>query len=772
MQHRLTSLFHPKGIAVVGASDRHGSFGRKVFSQLWADHAAPTIVPVNPSHKMVGGQKAYESLTDAQQEHRLDTAVVILSPDKLAGIVREAGKTAIRQVIFVSEIDAPNHAVRQKLERAAALARKADIQLLAMPAGGLRGVFAVPQKAACTYIGQSSDIADCMTHYAQERGIEFSRFITLHPQDYPVSTGQIIDFVAAEDTTTSLLVHVSVLDNVRELVSALAYAARYKPVIVLTTLPDAAQEALFTQALERVHVLSVHTLTQFSTAAKLVHTGITSRGNRLHIISNSPQISALSCRVLDNTPLVLSGRSAGCLRQLGKLLPYKPERYNPLDVPIDTSPSVFQSLVESSLHDEESDAVLVIYAGQHSNDCLQTAQLISQLQAKSGKPLLLTWLGSADTDSVRDQFNCQKNLHFKQPEHAIQALAQLDIYRNRQQNRYALQPFHDYRYAVAAAEELQKSLRPMIPVAVLSAGKSHITHLLNTLRLHNLTAEAQKQPALLHLQSERDPVFGQLIHLYNESGRQTLLPPLLPTEAQRALQALGLDSDTWLNCLLDTAETVCRLPEVHSLTLALTISGKGIACTEAKLHLQDTPYPPAPNVVAPPPALPTEQFTLANGQIVRLRPVRPEDASLLQTLYQGMDDHSRYLRFMIASPELPPSLIARLSHPDYQREFALLLHDDQHRPLAHAHYSTDANGQSGEFGIGITPSLQGQGVGGFLMQQLLQQAQKQGLQQMRAEILAENHPMQRLALKLGFTLSKHPEDTQLLEARLDLNNHS
>ena len=102
MQHRLTSLFHPKGIAVVGASDRHGSFGRKVFSQLWADHAAPTIVPVNPSHKMVGGQKAYESLTDAQQEHRLDTAVVILSPDKLAGIIREAGKTAIRQVIFVS----------------------------------------------------------------------------------------------------------------------------------------------------------------------------------------------------------------------------------------------------------------------------------------------------------------------------------------------------------------------------------------------------------------------------------------------------------------------------------------------------------------------------------------------------------------------------------------------------------------------------------------------------------------------------------------------
>ena len=63
-------------------------------------------------------------------------------------------------------------------------------------------------------------------------------------------------------------------------------------------------------------------------------------------------------------------------------------------------------------------------------------------------------------------------------------------------------------------------------------------------------------------------------------------------------------------------------------------------------------------------------------------------------------------------------------------------------------------------------------MGGFLMQQLLQHAQKQGLQQMRAEILAENHPMQRLALKLGFTLSKHPEDNQLLEARLDLNNHS
>jgi len=146
------------------------------------------------------------------------------------------------------------------LARQAEAARKARINLISLPSNSLPELFKQPENTpkACAYIGQSTSIADCVARYAQERDITFSRFLTLNTQNYPVSTGQIIDHIAAEASSTALLVHISTLnDNLRELISALHATARRKPVVVLITLHDANPQAetLLLQALERQHIL-------------------------------------------------------------------------------------------------------------------------------------------------------------------------------------------------------------------------------------------------------------------------------------------------------------------------------------------------------------------------------------------------------------------------------------------------------------------------------------------------------------------------------------
>lgn len=770
MEAVLHPLFYPKAIAVIGASDRYGSVGRYVFAQLYADEIAPVIVAINPSHKTIGGQKSYESLTDAALEHQLDTALVMVSVDKLAGILREANKTNVRQVVWLHETDLP-HGARIKLDRACEQAHKLGIHLVSVTSEGLRGLWVKPVQAACAYIGQSADIADCMASYGQERGIAFSRFITLNPHAHPVSTGQIIDFVATETTTTALLIHISTLDNARQLISALTTAAQRKPVVVLTTLSDPEQDRLFAQALQRAHILSVSTLTQLFTAAKLIHTGIVSHGNRVHIMSNTPQISALACKSLTHMPLQLAQLNAGSLRSLTKLLPHKPSLSNPLEMPTDIAPSTFAVAVEHSLQDEHSDATLVIYAGQNRSDSRQVAQMVSRLQNKYSKPLLLVWLGSADQMEVRQYFNQQRNLHFRQAEHALHALTQLHMYRQHQQARQSIASFHDYRYAAAAANELHKHLRPLIPVAVLPASKTNTAYLLTALQTYALTPNACTQATpQLHLTWERHPNFGQVLRLSNDHAQCHLLPPITPEQARQSLHALQLPPEHWRDWLLNGVDILCRLPEIHSTTLAVLYDEhKGIACADVKLNLQDpNSHAGSPNVFTPYPTELEESLTLSNGNVIRLRPVRAEDASLLQRLHQNMDERSRYLRFMTSSPEIPPKLLAQLSQPDYAREYAILLHDDEHTPLAHAHYTADTNGRSCEFGISIATSLHGQGIGTLLMQRLIERARQQGFAMIRAEILSDNHPMQKLALKLGFVLAKNPHDAGLVDATLNL----
>lgn len=764
----LSPLFAPARIAVVGASDRIGSIGRKVYTQLTALPQFQSVIPVNPNHKTIGGQKSYANLSEAASEHTIDLAIIVLSADKLAAIIREAAKIHLRHLILINELDSAPSAWRNKLNRAAEAARKARINLIALPSNSLAELFKQPENTpkACAYIGQSISIADCVARYAQERDITFSRFLTLNTQNYPVSTGQIIDHIAAETSSTALLVHISTLnDNLRELISALTAAARRKPVVVLITLHDAnpQAEAMLLQALERQHILIAHTLEQFFSAAKLIHTGIISRGKRIAIISNSPQISTLTLKTLHRkTDLQLTEPQAHTIRGIAKYLPYKPSHHNPLYLPTDALPATFQAAASQYLQDDHIDAIFIIYTGQNTAESQQVAQMVSALQKNSRKPLLLVWLGSADTPQVRALFNQRKTLHFKQPESAIQALAQLNLYHRHNQQRHQIQPPHNYTHAAHAADELHKHIRPLIPVAILPATRMGSHALLSTL---NLT-HSHDTPILQLTWARQEPI-GQTLTLTTAHHSTSLLPPIQPTALQAALNQLQLPPEQWQDWLLNTSEILARLPEIHDLTLHLASPSHHHSI---KLNLQDpNSFSGCPNILAP---IPTAQYTLAlrNGETAILRSVRSEDATLIQQLIQAQSEHSRYTRFMSKASEAPPALLAQLANPDYQRDHALILHTDSPRPapLAHANYIADPNPQSCEFGILIDDSLQGQGIGHQLMTQLIAHAKTQGHTLMRAEILADNHPMQKLALKLGFTLNKHPRDNGLVEAKLHL----
>lgn len=787
--HILSALFHPHVIAVVGASDRYGSLGRAVFGQLLTYQAAPQIIPINSQHKTIGGMKSYASLTELAEEMVADTAVVILSAEKIAAIVRDAAKAAVKNVIVINDLEQMTPQIRAKLERAAETAEKLNIRFLTVTTGGLEGLFR-RQAGSCAYVGQSAGISDCMLNYAQARGMTFSRFITLNPQhNNTVSTGQILDFVAAEEGTDALLVHISTLDNTRELLSALTAISRHQSVFVLNTLPEGEQEQLFNQALERNKIFTVQTLSEFLTVAKLLHTGVGVNGQRLGIISNTPQISALSLKALPRLGLELAHPSAATNRALAKCLTHKLPTTNPLYVSADTAPSVFQTAAELFLQDEQMDAVCLIYAGANTADSRRVAQMVGALQSRyPKKPLLMAWLGSADNEETRQLFNQNKNLHFRQPEHALDACVQLNRYREYRQTRHYTTSFYDYREAAQTAavlreqlapptpatesheksntlqlldhalEGLQKHLRPLLPIS-----KDLIEHVFSALRIQ--TAKVQQPQCVLNWAQQAQ--FGQVLSL--QVGEQTvsMLPPLTPNVVANALHDLDLPNVIWQDWLLETADILCRLPEIASLNIALVHEPKrGLCGFDPKIQLTAEPHLHR-NTFAPYPFEYEEIVLIKSGKLF-MRPIRPEDADLIKKHVALMSDASREMRFISKSKDLAPALLARLTQVDYAREFALLLHDADLRPLAMANYTADRSGDSCEFGISLLDEVHGRGVGKRLMERLIERAKQQGFQTMRAEILANNHAMQKLALKLGFTLSQHPRDTSMVEASLPL----
>ena len=161
--HPLHSFFYPQVIAVIGASDRYGSAGRTVFGQLLANLTASRIVPVNVNHKTIGGMKTYANLTEMAQEIIADIVIVILSADKIASIVREANKLNIKNIIIINDLEQPTPTIRNKLERAADIAQKAQMRLLTVPTFGVMNLFYSKIRLALTSGNRSASAIVCST---------------------------------------------------------------------------------------------------------------------------------------------------------------------------------------------------------------------------------------------------------------------------------------------------------------------------------------------------------------------------------------------------------------------------------------------------------------------------------------------------------------------------------------------------------------------------------------------------------------------------------
>jgi acetyltransferase len=68
--------------------------------------------------------------------------------------------------------------------------------------------------------------------------------------------------------------------------------------------------------------------------------------------------------------------------------------------------------------------------------------------------------------------------------------------------------------------------------------------------------------------------------------------------------------------------------------------------------------------------------TLRSGDVVRIRPIRPDDAPALARAYANLGEQSRYRRFFTAMPALPDATLkaaVEVDHTDHEALVAVPL---------------------------------------------------------------------------------------------------
>jgi acetyltransferase len=159
-------------------------------------------------------------------------------------------------------------------------------------------------------------------------------------------------------------------------------------------------------------------------------------------------------------------------------------------------------------------------------------------------------------------------------------------------------------------------------------------------------------------------------------------------------------------------------------------------------------------------------WTMRDGTPVEIRPIRPEDEPMLVRFHQTLSEHSvrlRYFHPMKLSARTTHERLTRVCFNDYDRELALVAtkHDPKNNQddlLAVARLSKLPGGTEAEFALLVSDVYQRKGLGTKLLEQLLQVARDEKLTGVSADILADNHEMQRLCERQGFKLTRDLED--------------
>ncbi|HQR12067.1 MAG TPA: bifunctional acetate--CoA ligase family protein/GNAT family N-acetyltransferase [Casimicrobiaceae bacterium] len=888
-KHYLTSLLAPQSIVVFagqpGVKEGQTAHATALHAALRAQHYVGTLrfLDIHTTG----------TLAELAQS-RADLAIIALPPEEIAAALELAGRIRCRSALVISSGIGADKA--GELKR---IARRENIHFLGPNSLGFQrpglqlnasAIGPLAKDGSLALVSQSGALTASMLDWAANNAVGFSSFVSVG-RNTAVDISEVLDFLASDAKTQSIIVYLEGISSARRFMSALRSAAITKPVVVLKSgrKPagnEAAQthsgaivgsDEVFDAALRRAGAVRVRSFVELFSAAKCLASRYRPVGRRLAIVTNGGGPGVLAADWVNEIDLELGKLSPESVGELRPQLSPFASLSDLIDLSEDARPEHFKSAVEVAGKDGGVDGVLAIYSPKIGGDAAAVARALVGFKRSMGKPLLTCMMGDASVDASRDILNEAGIPGFRTPEAAVGAFGNIaSFHRNQQllqqtppplsalakpdieaarlviesvlaerrkvltemESKTLLSSFHipvtNTILARSANDAMMIATQLGFPVA-LKVDSPDISHksdvqgvALNIMngasardtfsdmmeRVRRLAPDAringvtiQKMAAArrgreIYIGLKTDVPFGPvivfgaggtMIELLNDRAME--LPPLNTflarrlIERSRVAETLGvwrgagaIDMVALEQVLLRVSEMVCELPQLREMDInPIIVDESGAVAVDARIVIDNSPQAAAGQqndynhlAILPYPARYEHVWPLRGGGQYTVRPIHPNDAQMLQKLVQGLSPESRYFRFVSSMRELPPSMLARFTLIDYDREMALVAVSKERtagadgdmveteRIVGVSRYVTNIDQSSCEFSLVVADDFSGNGLGSRLMESIMDVARERGLTEIEGLVLAKNSGMLKLMRNLGFTVKPFAEDPDFM----------
>ncbi len=396
-RHYLTTLFEPKSVAVIGASERDDSVGSILFKNILESGYKGRLYPINPKHDTIQGSQAYKSIEEIGA--RVELAIIATQPKTVPEIVEQCGRSGIKNVIIITAgFSEAGHSGSALERKTLEIARSYGVRVLGpncmgiiRPELGLNATFARVHAVTgnLALVSQSGAMCSAVLDWAATNRVGFSSVISLG-STADVDFGEILDYLVYDNRTHYILLYIEGIRNARRFMSALRSAARIKPIILLKAGRHAAGSAavkvhsgmiagsdtVFDAAVRRAGVVRVKNVGQLFYAAKALASKFRPQGKRLAIITNGGGPGAMAADRAGDMEIILAELSADTIKALNATMPPSWSRSNPVDIVGDATPARYRDAIMAVAQDEGIDGILVMLSPQAMTKPLDVAQAV------------------------------------------------------------------------------------------------------------------------------------------------------------------------------------------------------------------------------------------------------------------------------------------------------------------------------------------------------------------------------------------------------------
>ena len=406
----------PKSIAIIGASDKEGSVGRAITSNIMKGYKG-TIYPISPTRETVFEKKAYKSVLDVPG--KIDLAVVVTKNTIVPAVLEECGKKKLRGAIVITagfkEVDEEGAKLEQKLKD---IAKKYKLQIIGPnclgvmnlePKTMMNSTFLkiTPKSGEIALISQSGAICAALVEDASAQGIGFSAVISMGNKA-DMSEIDMLKMLAEHKQTKVIVMYLEDMGNGQEFLKVCKDITRKKkkPVLVLKSgrSPEGAKAAMshtgalmgsdeiYDALLKQSGAIRVDTMEElFDYATAFSKQPLPLNGD-LVIVSNAGGPAIISTDACSKLGIKMA-KIEEIRKKIDAVIPPWGSSRNPVDIVGDADFNRFENVLNEVLKHKNVGSVISMCTPSATLDYDKLAKVIVSMSKKYKKTMLASLMG-------------------------------------------------------------------------------------------------------------------------------------------------------------------------------------------------------------------------------------------------------------------------------------------------------------------------------------------------------------------------------------------